>query len=101
MVRSLWVDDIRTPPNPEDFDIARTYEQAIQFLTTREYDLLCIDHDLGCFSDNGREWTGYDVVLWLAERRELGFAVPSSYRLLTNNPSGRARIIGVIERYLL
>ena len=97
----LWVDDVRNPINPAGIDIARTYEQAIALLTKQNYRVLFIDHDLGCFDASSREWTGYDVVLWLAERKDNGFAVPTEYRILTSNPAGRQRITGVIERYLL
>lgn len=99
MLKKLWIDDIRNPPN-DGYDIARTYDTAILLLTENEYDLACFDHDLACFDETGRERTGYDVLLFLAERGYNGGHVPATYAILTANPSGRPRMVGVIQQYL-
>jgi len=100
----LWVDDIR---NPSDkllqsdaiVDIARSYDEAIDLLESTDYDTIYLDHDLG---DVGwvRERTGYDVVVWIADRNFSGKHVPTEYIMLTSNPVGRARMQGVVDRYL-
>lgn len=99
MNKTLWVDDIRNPPN-SDFTVVRTYADAIKQLETDQYDVIWLDHDLGDFS-NGREYTGYDVVLWLCERKHNGGVVPNLYNMLTSNPVGRTNMIRLIRRHLI
>ena len=98
MVRRLWVDDLRNPPNDE-YVIVRTYDDAIARLSEEQFDEIYLDHDLADFKD-GKERTGYDVALWLAERRYNGGHTPQHYFLLTANSAGRKRLIALIERYL-
>lgn len=98
MNTKLWVDDLRNPPD-DTYDIARTYVEAITLLLTHQYDEIFLDHDLGCFKD-GREFTGYDVVMWIVQRRMDGFAVPVKYHMLTMNPIGRTNMLQAINRYL-
>ena len=98
----LWVDDFRDPPTNLCVDIARTYSQAIEMLSTTNYDEIYLDHDLGDFSGpNGREMRGYDVVVWLMEHKEAGGWVPSVYHYLTSNPVGRANMKFIVDNYLL
>lgn len=99
----LWVDDLRNPPqhSVESYDIARTYNQAIDFLLAKTYEYIYLDHDLGDYSGpDGREMTGYDVLMWIVEKKQDGFVAPTRYEILTANPVGRKRFEGVIERYL-
>lgn len=96
----LWVDDIRNPPTPVGYDIARTYDEAIMLMTKCDYDVVFLDHDLGDFTA-GKERTGYDVLMWIVEQKQAGQPVPTQYILLTANPIGRDRMAGVIERYLI
>lgn len=96
----LWVDDIRNPPPSLHCDIARTYDSAIKKLSEINYDEIYLDHDLADISPDHPEKTGYDVVLWLVQRKMDGFHVPSVYHFLTANPIGRERMKGTIERYL-
>ncbi len=93
----LWIDDVR--PAPDDtWDIARTYDEAINSLSKNKYDIVSFDHDLGDFKD-GRERTGYDVLLWLTEKRLNNETVPKNLRIHSANPVGRQRMQGVIDRY--
>jgi CheY-like chemotaxis protein len=96
----LWVDDLRNPPETLQCDIARTYYDAVRMLAETNYDEIYLDHDLADISDDHSEKTGYDVCLWLAERKQEGGHVPSVYHFLTANPIGRDRMKGVIARYL-
>lgn len=101
-MKSLWVDDIRNPIAGFPGDIARSYDEAIRLLSTNDYQIIFLDHDLGDYSgEEGRERTGYDIVWWLAERKAAGFSVPAEYEFLTANPVGRKNMQAVIERYLL
>lgn len=56
----LYVDDVR--PAPEGFELARNYDEAIEFLETGEVTGLSLDHDLG------EDKTGYDIACWIEER---------------------------------
>lgn len=94
----LWIDDIRPSPD-ETWDIATTYNEAIDKLTKFKYRLVSFDHDLGDFQ-NGREMTGYDILLWIVEQKMNGRPVPQQYNIHSANPVGRDRMKGVIERYL-
>jgi hypothetical protein len=99
-MKKIWIDDIRNPPD-DNYDIARNYSEAIALLSDKNYDHACIDHDLADFDVDGREKTGYDVLLWLTQRKYDGLWVPKSYVVLTANPSAKPRMLGVIERYLM
>jgi hypothetical protein len=99
----IWVDDLRNPgPALEGkCDIARTYDEAIQMLSKHMYTDMYLDHDLGDFSgEGGRERTGYDVLMWLVQRKHDGEHVPTNFHILTANPVGRQKFEGVINRYL-
>lgn len=99
----IWIDDIRSPPSALEgkCDIARTYDEAIHMLSKHMYTDIFLDHDLGDFSgENGRERTGYDVLLWLIDAKHEGKHVPTNFHLLTSNSAARPRMEGVINRYL-
>ncbi len=101
-MKSLWIDDLRNPVDGFTGDIARTYDEAIHLLSTNEYEIVFLDHDLGDYSgEEGRERTGYDICWWLAERKRAGFYVPAEYEFLTANPVGRQNMEAVIQRYLI
>lgn len=93
------MDDLRNPPNNEEYDVARTYDEAVAKIDTGLYDTVYLDHDLGDYHE-GKERTGYDVVLYIVQRKMDGFPVPTKYEMLTANPVGRNRMLGVIRRYL-
>lgn len=98
----LWVDDIRNPPQElEGCDVARTYHEALAFLEKTSYDTIYLDHDLASFEADGREKTGYDIVLYLVQRKTDGLSVPKQYHLLTANPVGFENMLAVINRYLV
>lgn len=95
----LYVDDERSIPAGWDF--ARSYDDAITKLSSNEYDHVSLDHDIASYNKDGREMTGYDIALWLAERKitESGY-VPPVVTCHSANPAGRKNIESVIKRYL-
>lgn len=98
----LWVDDIRNPPaDITGCDIARSYAEAIAYLGKNEYETIYLDHDLASFEADGREKTGYDLVLYIVQRKMDGLHVPKNYHLLTANPVGHENMQAVIDRYLV
>lgn len=95
----LWVDDVR--PAPAGWNLAVNYDEAIKSLSTNQYDEVSLDHDIASYDSTGRERTGYDIALWLANRKvALGEYVPPIVKCHSANPPGRQRIEGVIDRYL-
>lgn len=101
MNTKLWVDDIRTPLD-DTYDVVRTYDDAIAALTATVYTDIYLDHDLACFK-NGRELTGYDVVMWIVDQKinNPAFTPPVRYHMLTANPVGRENMMALINRYLI
>lgn len=92
-LKTLLIDDVRDLPVDE---IARTYWDGIEALEKRgPWDLLVLDHDLGNYSEDGTELTGYDVVCWLEQNPQY---LPKEIQLITANPVGRQRMRQVIER---
>lgn len=102
-LKGLWVDDERPLPIDDiDWDLARTYDQAIEKLSTIQYDVVSLDHDLGCYrEDLKKEFTGYDIALFLVERKLNNLYFPFIIQCHSQNPVGRDRILGVIQRYLI
>lgn len=90
---SLVIDDKRTIPNAEA--TARTYQEGIKFLQQKKWSKLYLDHDLGCFDEHGREWTGYDVLCWLEVNQQY---LPVSIVLLTNNGSVLQKMMRLIDK---
>jgi hypothetical protein len=98
-MKKLFVDDERVVP--QGWDVARNYDDAISKLSSTNYDELSLDHDIASFNDSGREMTGYDVALWLANRKMTSNDyVPPIVKCHSANPAGRKNIQGVIDRYL-
>lgn len=76
MIEDIWiyVDDIR--PIPKNWLGARTYDEAIEVIN-KYWDrviAISLDHDLSDFRSDGREMTGYDVLMWIVEEIENGRA---------------------------
>lgn len=92
-MKTLLIDDQR---NLDVDAVARDYFEGIQQLKKSQWDVLYLDHDLGCFHpETGRELTGYDVICWLEANPRY---VPRTIKLVTSNPVGRSRMLQVIER---
>lgn len=85
----LYVDDVRVPTEP-GWTIARTSEEAVSMLSTKNVIKCSLDHDLG------GEDTGYKVVCWMEEN---GVWPRDGVRCHSANPVGRKRIQVVIDRH--
>lgn len=97
----LWVDDER--PLPGDlcdagWCKAPTFHEAVLKLELMEFKEISLDHDLGCFYGN-KEMTGYDILMWLVERKLAGLFVPPIVRVHSANPVGRKRMQETIDKY--
>jgi hypothetical protein len=90
---TLLIDDQRNLPADR---VARTYQEGIEALAERHWDILYLDHDLGDFSGvGGRELTGYDIACWLERNPQ---HLPGRIEIVTNNPAGRSRIEAALRR---
>jgi hypothetical protein len=81
--------------------LARTFDDGIAALRLMgPWDVLYLDHDLcavrSCFSDTGREMTGYDVVCFLEANPEF---LPKRVVLVTANPVGRTKMVEVLKKF--
>lgn len=85
-LRHLLIDDER---NLRADDIARTYQEGIDFLSKNHYSLLLLDHDLG------EEKSGYDIMCWLEENQE---HLPDKIVCVSSNPPGKKRIDMIIDK---
>lgn len=100
---ALWIDDERPSPADDDewcWTRAYSFHEAVFKLELLNFDRVSFDHDLASFYGH-REMTGYDVALWLVQRKMDGLHVPTQYTVHSANPVGHERIQGVIDRYLL
>jgi hypothetical protein len=91
--------------------VARTYEKGIEYLKSQEWDLLLLDHDLGCLANKGdcppptsicpryksdcESPTGYDIMIWLQENPQHR---PKKVQCISWNPVGGANIEDMIDR---
>ena len=95
----VWLDDVR--PAPQGWTWAKTYDEATALLDNDDVQSLSLDHDIACFRADGREMTGYDVLMFVVERNVNGGKAPEEISIHSANPVGRARMQGVIDRYLI
>jgi hypothetical protein len=110
-MKVLMIDD-----KPESKDctgvthFARTYHEGLIALTSEKWDLLKLDHDLADYTgsaldpqpdrDPKRDWTGNDVMKFLARNLE---HVPAEIVCISRNPDGIRNIeshIRSIQRLL-
>ena len=80
---NLYVDDLRDCP--EGFQVARNFNEAINYLKNYQVEILSLDHDLGEDSEGNLLPTGYDIVKYMCEH---GLRANKIY-LHTDNPVGR------------
>lgn len=90
----LYIDDLRTPKNPEQWSIVRSSEQAIEFVKKNGVpEHISFDHDLGG-NDTSRVF-----VLWLmGELIEGNLCFPDcfSFNVHSANPIGSDWIRGTM-----
>ncbi len=100
---ALWIDDERKIPDDCEkycWTAARSFHEAIFKLELLKFDRVSFDHDLASFYGH-KEMTGYDVALWLVQRKIDGHTIPTEFSVHSANPVGHERIQGVINSYLL
>jgi hypothetical protein len=92
----VWLDDRRPPPE-RSWLWLRTPDEVIKVLELGDVQELSLDHDLGLFSE-GRERTGYDVLLWIEEKVATEkFAPPPVISIHSANASAAPKMEQAIE----
>ena len=102
MYNALFIDDVRDMPEDTEqykWTLARDGIEGLFKLSIIEFDLVSLDHDLATFLGY-KEITGYDIAVWLADRKQSGLYVPPKVICHSANPVGIDNIEGVIKRYL-
>jgi hypothetical protein len=116
MKKIIYLDDIRTPINP-DWIVVRSYDEFVAKVTEiglDNIDVISLDHDLGDTAmrewynnvysnyqldyDNITEKTGYDCAKWLVNRWLDGQPVVEVFTH-SANAIGSANIMGYINNY--
>ena len=82
----VWLDDLR--PAPAGWTWVTNVTQVIKLLESGEVEELSLDHDLGSVDENGRESTGYDVLVWIEERVVMEEFRPPKLSVHSANPAG-------------
>jgi hypothetical protein len=124
----LYLDDVRTPKNPnnewvdgiDEWQVVRNYDEFIAHIRLNgleNYEVISLDHDLGDTAmkeyynnvhpnytldyNNIVEKTGYDCAKWLvAESMTKNVPLPQIY-VHSANPIGSANIMGYVNNYLM
>lgn len=99
---NLYLDDIRNPPNDREngYVIVRKYNPCIHLINNNpnSIEFMSLDHDLGDFSgQDGREMTGYDVLLWMEKNLDKITLPPKGIMVHSANPIGKRRMIEVVR----
>lgn len=88
---NLYVDDLRNIP--DGFIGARTYEEAVSYLSSQTVNIISLDHDLGSYPDGTIRKTGYDLVKWICEN---GISIEKIF-IHTDNPVGRENMYETLK----
>ena len=125
MKKRIYLDDVRTPTNPnnewvdgiEEWTVVRSYDEFVKTVTEiglENIEVISLDHDLG--DSAMREWhtnvyhnytldynnitekTGYDCAKWLVGQWLDGKPVVNVYTH-SANAIGSANIMGIINNY--
>ena len=96
---SLWVDDTRPIPSDcgEEWCSARSAWEALLKLELLPFDIVSLDHDLASRVGN-KELTGWDILVWLVDRKQRGEQVPKCVRIHTANIVGRDKMVETVTR---
>lgn len=96
----IWVDDIRDAPD-DTWVIARTFDDAIRLLEGSTWTMVSLDHDLADFTGpNGREQTGYDILLVIIQRMMDGYHV-GEVKVHSANVVAVPKMLDMIDKYLI
>lgn len=87
----VWLDDRRAPPDG-DWQWVHTPHETIDLVARGNVEELSLDHDLGLVDEEGRELTGYDVLLWIEEQVATAGLTPPRLAVHSANPPAHERM---------
>jgi len=90
----LWLDDFR--PAPKGWTLVKTAEEAKKILLEGNVEKASLDHDLGQDRKGKELPNGTSLILWMIEKNIWPEYKPFVH---SQNPYGRERMNGLIERY--
>ena len=85
IIIKLWLDDIRTPPD-DSWTWAKTYDEALEYITKNVVSEISFDHDLGA------EQTGYSVAKAIEHHAYYDIVSRMEWNIHSANPVGRRNI---------
>ena len=88
---NIFLDDIRTPRNPEEWTICRTAQEAIEYIRTGQVGHISFDHDLGT------ELNGNDVAKEIEKLVAEGKINCPNWSVHSGNTVGAANIEATME----
>ena len=77
----------------EKFSVARTFEEGLEKIKEKTWDIVILDNDLGN-KDNAHK-DGYDILCWLEEHQEF---LPQKIVLITQNTVAKQKMQVVIDK---
>jgi hypothetical protein len=117
MIYRIYLDDVRTPVDKDDWIVVRSYEEFVEKITEiglGNIEMISLDHDLGDTAmgewhrnvyhnyeldyDNILEKTGMDCVKWLVEKWMDGEPVVTVV-VHSANAIGSGNMMGYINNY--
>ena len=108
---SLYLDDLRIPPNNKEWIIVRSYNEAIKWMKNNGCpDFISFDHDLGMImrgksiiTDDFNAKNGCDLAKWMiSEDIKLNgkfFPINFKYNIHSSNPTGSKNIELTLKEY--
>ena len=120
MKKNIYLDDVRTPIEKENWTIVRNFDQfvlAVSEIGLENIEVISLDHDLGDSAmleyynnvkdnykldyENIKELTGYDCCKYIVSKSlTTGIPLPQIY-IHSANPIGSANMMGYINNYLM
>lgn len=113
---NIFLDDIRFPKmshnvskglgdefsDTDKWIIVRDYYQFIDLVRDRfnDINIVSLDHDLACYGEDGREYTGKDAANFLIDYCLDNDKTFPSWYVHSDNTSGKSNIISAITNYL-
>jgi hypothetical protein len=95
-IGKVWLDDVR--PAPAGWVHVLTPE-AIDLLRSGDVEEISLDHDLGLFTEGGKEHTGHEVLVFIEREVAMGtatFTLPEIH-IHSANAVGRRRMTQAIQ----
>jgi hypothetical protein len=120
MKKNIYLDDVRTPIEKENWTVVRNFDQlvlAVSEIGLENIEVISLDHDLGDSAmleyynnvkdnykldyENIKELTGYDCCKFIVSKSlTTGIPLPQIY-VHSANPIGSANMMGYINNYLM